>query len=126
MLTNIRGFNSKKHVFEKISYDIQADILCITETHTSANFVPKFKGFRCFFRNRLKRAKGGLVVMVKENIAKDAVQIWSAADENECLAVMFPSLAPKLVVMCSYGTQVNSFGKSVPETNLREIFGMID
>ena len=55
--------------------------------------------FRTFHRNCDKCAKGGVAILVRENRACDCIQIWSGQGEQETLAVMFPTVEPKLVVM---------------------------
>ena len=125
LLCNIRGFYSKKLTLEKIVNDLDSDVILITETHCANANLPVLPNFRSFVRNRETRAKGGIAILVRESRARDCLQMWSGQGEQETLAVMFPTIEPKLVVMTNYGAQMNSFGSSVPEANLLEIHGMI-
>ena len=120
---NLRGFNSKKLVFEKIIHDINSDLIVITETHCVDVQIPKIPNFRTFHRNRSVRAKGGIAVMVRDSIARDCAQVWCGEGEQEVLAIEFSRLEPKLVVIASYGVQANSFGTGVQEANMLEIMG---
>ena len=122
---NIRGFSSKKQVLEKIINDLECDLLIITETHCSGTQVPKIPNFRSFHRNREVRAKGGLCVFVREELARECIQLWSGDAENEVIAVSFPVLEPRLIVVASYGTQQNTFGPGVTEVHVQEIMGRI-
>ena len=66
-----------------------------------------------------------MCIFVKKELSKGAVQIWSGEGELESLAVLFPDVSPKLVVLAYYGAQANSFGPATPIGHLKEIFGRI-
>ena len=122
-MCNLRGFNSKRHIFEKIIFDLQSDIIVITETHCVDINIPKLSNFKTFYRNCEVRAKGGLAIMVKESVARDCSQLWCGVGEQEVIAIEFSRIEPKLVVIASYGVQSNSFGTGMQEANMLEIMG---
>ena len=62
---------------------MQTDIALISETHCVNTAIPKLPNFRSFSRNREKRSKGGVAIMVHNRLALDAVQVFRGEDENE-------------------------------------------
>ena len=122
---NLRGFFSKKDIMAKIIHDISADVIIATETHCNIETIPKIPNFRSFNRNRETRSKGGICIFVRDSVANDCVQIWKGQAELEAVAVMFPKLSPKVVVLGHYGTQSNSFGPAITNSHLREIIGKV-
>ena len=75
---------------EKIINDTNSDIVIITETHFSNANVPKMSNFRSFNRNRISHAKGGVCIFVREEIARDAIQVFCGEAENEVIAMSLP------------------------------------
>ena len=63
MLTNIRGFNSKKLSLKHVVNE-HVDVLLINETHSVKNQRVKFEGFKCFSRNREGNNWGGIASCV--------------------------------------------------------------
>merc|ERR1712035_76830 len=72
-VSNVRGFFSKKMILEKILYDLDVNICILSETHTLENVSPNINHFRTFRRNRIHREKGGIAVLISNDIARDCV-----------------------------------------------------
>ena len=84
MQTNMRGFMSKREVLEKLLCDLSVDILFINETHLKNGQIPHINMYTAFFRHRTRREKGGVAILVKNSLARDAVECFKGEDENEC------------------------------------------
>ena len=126
LVTNIRGFMSKKEILEKQVEDLSVDVIAISESHTSNEIAPTINGFSSFFRNRKVRMKGGVALLIRNTIAVDVVEIFSGTGENEILGVKIGKVDPPCVIMCCYGTQSNSFGPDVVAQHVKEMFGEMD
>merc|ERR1712035_167018 len=72
-VSNFRGFFSKKLILEKILYDLDVNICILSETHTLDEVSPNINHFRTFRRNRIYREKGGIAVLISNDIARDCV-----------------------------------------------------
>ena len=120
-VSNVRGFFSKKMILEKILYDLDVNICILSETHTLENVSPNINHFRTFRRNRIYREKGGIAVLISNDIARDCVLVWEGIGDNEAIAVQLSGTNPNVIIVANYGTQCNSFGISIPSNNLMEI-----
>ena len=120
-VSNVRGFFSKKVILEKILYDLDVNICILSETHTLDEVSPNLPHFRTFRRNRTNREKGGIAVLISNDIARDCVLVWEGIGDNEAIAILLSGTNPKVIIVANYGTQPNSFGVSIPSNNLMEI-----
>ena len=102
-------------------YDLDVNICILSETHTLENVSPNINHFRTFRRNRIYREKGGIAVLVSNDIARDCVLVWEGIGDNEAIAVQLSGTNPNVIIVANYGTQCNSFGISKPSNNLMEI-----
>ena len=103
MVTNIRGFYSKKESLEAITVREEIDVICVSETFMSGNRFPELSGFTTFFRNRSTRGSGGVAVMIREEKAKYAVKVHTGPEENEFLVIKWTNCSPHLVMVIYYG-----------------------
>ena len=126
LISNVRGFYSKRECLQNIVNKNNFHFVAVTETHTSSQNIPKLSNYKSYFRNRDVRMKGGLCLFVRNDISVNVVKVWEGLNENEVICVVINQCVPKLAVFLSYGTQANSFGRMVPEQNIREIFGKMD
>ena len=108
-------------ILEKILYDLDVNICILSETHTLENVSPNINHFRTFRRNRIYREKGGIAVLISNDIARDCVLVWEGIGDNEAIAVQLSGTNPNVIIVANYGTQCNSFGISIPSNNLMEI-----
>ena len=121
MTTNIRGWFGKRESFEAILARENIDLVTICETFTSGKRFPEVKGFVSYFRNRPKRAGGGIALLVREEKAKYVVKIEQGCDDNEYLCVKFTNCDPHLVVFIYYGAVSNTFGVDAKKLHLSQL-----
>ena len=83
----------------------EIDVICLSETLMSASRYPELAGFSTFFRNRKKKAGGGIAILVRKEKARYAVKLETGAGDNEFLTVKFTNTRPHLVMIVYYGCQ---------------------
>ena len=119
--SNARGFYSKRESFTNIIIEEKIDILCISETFSTGDNFPTIKGFTTFFRNRSKRACGGICILVKDEDAAFVTKVASGKDDNEFLLLKFSNTVPELVIGVYYGAQANTFGVAQVKLHISEL-----
>ena len=124
--SNVRGFHSKREIISKIMFDTDVDCLLLTETHASLDYKLYLPNYKVFFRNRRSREKGGIAICVKNDLARNAVQVFEGDGEEESLGVLLADASPPVVLATHYGTQNNSFGADCPKMNLKSFFGQVE
>ena len=118
---NIRGWFGKKESLEAILASESIDIVTLCETFTTGSRYPEVRGFTTYYRNRPKRAMGGIAILVREEKAKYAVKVEQGRDNNEYLALKFTNCDPNLVIFVYYGAQSNTFGVDAKKLHLSEL-----
>lgn len=71
---NCNGLSNKLSEVKVYLYSNKPDILCLCETWLKRN-QPKFIGYRVYFMNRDGAPKGGLAILVREDIEYRIKQI---------------------------------------------------
>ena len=125
MVTNVRGFFSKKESLEAILAREKIDVACICETFMSGNRFPQLQGFSTFFRNRSSRGSGGVAVMIREEKAKYAVKVHSGSGDNEFLVIKWTNCQPNLVMVVYYGQQSQVFGVDNIKMHISEMLEVV-
>ena len=112
MVSNMRGFNSKKDSLVNIAVKNQINIFVLTETQTSHLSAPKLRGFQTFFRNRIEKKGGGVAVLVENKFANNVTRTVMGEGDAEFIGITFNDFSPKLTVICYYGPQENTTGQN--------------
>ena len=69
MQWNAEGAFNKKLALTRKLHDLKIDIACIQETHLNQNNRFSIRGYQCFRLGREVRHKGGVLTLIKNNIA---------------------------------------------------------
>ena len=125
LLNNVRGFYSKRESFESILCRNKIDVAMITETFTTASRFPQLDGYTTYFRNRTERSAGGIAIMIRKELAKFVVKVYSGRLENEYMILKMTNCQPHLVLVIYYGTQTNTFSSDQVKLHLSELFQAI-
>ena len=72
-------FNKKLALTRKL-HDLKIDIACIQETHLNQNNRFSIRGYQCFRLDREARHKGGVLTLIKNNIAAAEIKIDTAQE----------------------------------------------
>ena len=121
LVNNIRGWYGKRESLETITASESLDIIILCETFTTGKRYPEMKGYVTYFRNRPKRAMGGVAILIKEEKAKYVVKVEEGKGDNEYFAVMFSNCDPKLVIFVYYGAQSNTFGVDEKKLHISQL-----
>ena len=127
LFVNLRGWLSKKNVFNNILSSSDFDVVGITETHTNANKMSS-KGFRYYCRNRsnTSNSKGGVAVGIKEEVSKYAIKVFEGSGSNECIMVKLTCFKPEVVFGVFYGNQEGTTSPEVIRKNISETLTALD
>ena len=128
MVSNVRGYNSKRESVSNIVISKDIHVLIMTETHCRASTYPRdsnLANFQTFFRNRKLRSMGGLAVMINRDILDDVVKVEEGDDENEYFVLLCNNTVPATALCVMYGTQTTSFGRNKVEHHISEMFGSL-
>lgn len=96
---NCRGLNQvKKNELETIITEKEAQIVCIQETKFGSNQTFQKKHFNCFQENfkSIGTAKGGVLIMIKENISCHRIKI-----KTKLQAVAVKVYFPEEISICN-------------------------
>ena len=75
---NAEGLQHKKQALTTVLNREKIDIACIQETHLNERIRFSMRGYQCFRKDRKERHKGGIITLVKNDIAANEVE----TDEN--------------------------------------------
>lgn len=124
LVSNIRGFTSKKETLTNIINDNACKIVILNETHLPENRAPQIKGFRSYSRARSHRRMGGVAVLLHNSIDDGAVKIETDEGDLEYVAVKIESFSPPLVVFSWYGVQESQFQQEVITRHISEVLSL--
>ena len=125
LFNNIRGLSSKYESLESILNDRNPDIVCISETNVDGNKKIKMKNYVLFTKNNPnKKAMGGLVTSVKEELKQSAVKVNDNSEGDEYLVVRLEHVEPPLNIINIYSQQEGRDGQEGKESVL-ESWGKI-
>ena len=121
LLINLRGWVSKKGVFNNLMCSSDIDVFGATETHTSSNKMT-VKGFKLFNRSRANTVgvKGGIAIGVRDNLAEHTVKVFEGEDSNECIMVKITCFNPPVIFGTCYGNQEGTTSPDVIRNNIKE------
>ena len=80
MQWNAEGVFNKKLALTRKLHDLKIDIACIQETHLNQNNRFSIRGYQCFRLDREARHKGGVLTLIKNNIAATEIKIDTAQE----------------------------------------------
>ena len=78
---NAEGVLNKKTELENTLFSMDIQVCCIQETHLNKDKTFKVRGYQCFRCDRVGRSKGGILTLVRNNIA--ATQTTMHMDDSE-------------------------------------------
>ena len=123
---NVRGEASKHPVICNILVSSSIDVFGFTETHHADNKIPKYNDFVVTGRSRGSRAKGGVCIGIRKELAEHAVKVFEGSGSNECLMVKLTCFTPNVIVGVFYGNQEGNTDTETIKENLRETFEALD
>ena len=122
---NIRGIQSKVETLSAILSKFSIDVCCLSETLCTDDSAVKITNFRTFFRNRISRKGGGVMILIREEIAESAVRVAQGKDA-EFISVKLNQYQPPIVITQYYGSTPRA-GVGFPELSeeIFELFSVI-
>ena len=127
LVTNVRGFNSKRLVFQNIVKSSDIDVFFISETHMYEGIYPKIEGYTVVGRNReRKNSKGGIAIAVKDEYKEYIVKLGEGTEPNEYIVIKLTCFQPELVLAVYYGNQEGTTKQGTIEQNLIELFSFLN
>ena len=121
MVNNCRGYFSKRESIETIAASESLDIIVLCETFTSGKRYPELQGYTTYFRNRPKRANGGVAILIRDERARYVVKIAEGSEHNEYFGIKFSNCDPNLVIFVYYGAVSNTFGVDAKKVHLTQL-----
>ena len=111
MLSNCRGFNSKKESLTEVLKDIDPDLCLLNETGLRGRNKVILPGYTTFSRNRVEKSMGGISTSLKDKMRPHVVNIGQGAGEDEYLIIRLDQFNPAICVVNCYGEQEGRVGK---------------
>ena len=124
MVSNVRGFYSKRESAEAIFISNKVDVIFLCETLMTASRFPELSGYTTYFKNRATRSAGGVAIMLKDEVAKFAVKVDVGPLENEFIALKMTNTSPNLVLIVYYGQQA-TFGSDNIKLHLSQLLEVV-
>ena len=98
---NSEGIYKKKDALKHVFYREDIDVVCLQETHLNSNMRFNIRGYQVFRRDRVSAHKGGIVILVKNNIPAEELPI-NNSEESEINAVKLILQDRQLVIFNVY------------------------
>ena len=105
MLSNLRGYKSKKKSLEKILNTERPQMVLLNETQMVNKMKIFLKGYTTWTRNRSEKGGGGIATAVSQKHQESAVGIGEGEGDDEFLITRIDTFSPALCVINSYGEQ---------------------
>ena len=121
LLSNIRGFTSKRETLSEIVINKNVDIVILNETHLPESKPPKLTNFKTYSRARIGKRMGGVAVLVKKELDDGCVKVESGDGELEYVAVRMETMVPPLTVFAWYGQQEAQHSTDVINNHIAEV-----
>lgn len=126
LVANLRGYNSKKPVFDAILNSSQFKLLGLTETHQYDDRKPEHKDYDFFHKNREKvGSKGGIAIGYLKEFGSSIVKVFEGSEGNELLMVQVNGYEKPIIFGVYYGAQENTAGEAKIRRDLIEMFSEI-
>ena len=112
MLSNVRGFNSKKDVIDKIIDVVKPSVICLNETGLRGKSKINIKGYSSFTKNRQQKSMGGVSTSVEDSLRASTVKVKESLEEDdEYIITRLDHCIPPLNIINIYGQQESRAGK---------------
>ena len=105
MLSNLRGFKSKKKSLETILDNVTPSMLLTNETQMVGRMKMSLPNYTTWVRNRSDKGGGGIATSVRQSYKDSAVGVSEGEDDDEFLITRIDAFSPALCVINSYGEQ---------------------
>ena len=99
MLSNCRGFNSKKESLTEVLKDIDPDLCLLNETGLRGRNKVILPGYTTFSRNRVEKSMGGISTSIKDKMRPHVVNVGQGAGEDEYLIIRLDQFNPAICVI---------------------------
>ena len=127
LVTNTRGYSSKRASFTNILSASDFDFVMVTETHLYEGKKPSHPDYTFIGRSRAKNnSKGGIAIGYKKSLAQNIVKIAEGEGKNEFLLIKCTAYEPELVLGVVYGCQEGTTPENEITNNLVELFREIN
>ena len=110
MLSNCRGFNSKKESLVEVLKDIDPDLCLLNETGLRGRNKVQLQGYTTFSRNRVEKLMGGISTSIRNKMGPHVVNVGQGAGDDEYLIVRLEQFSPAICVINCYGEQEGRVG----------------
>ena len=105
LLTNMRGFKSKKESLERILSEVKPSVVVINETLMKGNAKIDLPPYSVWSKNRGEKGGGGIATAVAPKYKDTTVGAGEGEDEDEYIITRMESFKPALNIINCYGEQ---------------------
>ena len=105
LLSNLRGFHSKKHSLEQVIKKLRPSMILMNETQLLGKAKVSLKSYTSWSRNRSVQGGGGVATSVARPYMDSAVGAGEGVGEDEYLVTRIECFSPALTVVNCYGEQ---------------------
>ena len=127
LVTNTRGYSSKRAAFTNILNASDFDFVMVTETHLYEGRKPSHPDYTFVGRSRKKvNSKGGVAIGYKKSLAQNVVKVAEGKGKNEFILLKCTAYEPELIIGVVYGSQEGTTPENEITENLAELFNEID
>ena len=105
LLSNLRGFRSKKHSLEKAVKKVKPSMILLNETQMLGKAKVYLKSYTSWSRNRSVKGGGGVATSVARQYMDSTVGAGEGVGEDEYLVTRIECFSPALTVVNCYGEQ---------------------
>ena len=107
VISNCRGFKSKRSSIVQAAHELKPDIICLQETLLAGKAKPTLQNYSCFNRNRETCGGGGVSTLVSNRICNNTTATSTGTDETEFVSVRVGHMEPGITVINWYACQEN-------------------
>ena len=105
LLSNLRGFKSKKKSLETILDNVTPSMALLNETQMVGKMKMSLSNYTTWVRNRSEKGGGGIATAVRQSYQDSAVGVCKGKDDDEFLITRIDAFSPALCLINSYGEQ---------------------
>ena len=105
LLTNIRGYKSKKVSLQKIVKKVRPSMVLLNETQLVNKMSVSLDTYLTWTKNRTEKGGGGIATAVSQNFRNLAIGAGEEEKEDEYIITRIEAFSPPLTVVNNYGEQ---------------------
>ena len=105
VVSNCRGYKSKRSSIVEAAYELKPDILCLQETLLAGKAKPSLQNYVSFNRNREVNSGGGVSTLVSNRISNSTTATATGTDDTEFVSVRIGHMEPGITVINWYACQ---------------------